>query len=119
VARATSSAALDCAAPRPPVCHCGGARIETILHSEPAMRTLQALAITCLMLGASAGWAADQTCKAAAEEKKLAGAAKTSFLKKCEKDAAAACEMAAADKKLAGAAKTSSVKKCTKDAVGA
>jgi hypothetical protein len=83
------------------------------------MRTLHTLAIICLMLGTSAGWAADQTCKAAAEEKKLVGAAKTSFLKKCEKDAAAACETAAADKKLAGAAKTSSVKKCTRDAVGA
>jgi hypothetical protein len=83
------------------------------------MRTLHAFVITRLMLGTSASWAADQTCKAAAEEKKLAGAAKTSFLKKCEKDAASACETAAADKKLAGAAKTSSVKKCTKEAVGA
>jgi hypothetical protein len=82
------------------------------------MRILHALAITCLMLGTSVSWAADQTCKAAAEEKKLAGAAKTSFLKKCEKDAASACETAAADKKLAGAAKTSSVKKCTKEAIG-
>jgi hypothetical protein len=58
------------------------------------------------------------TCTASAAEKKLAGAAKTSFLKKCESDAAAACELAATEKKLAGAAKTANVKKCMKDAVG-
>jgi hypothetical protein len=39
-------------------------------------------------------------------------------MKKCEKDSAAACDTAAADKKLAGAAKTSFTKKCVKDAVG-
>jgi hypothetical protein len=62
-------------------------------------------------------------CEAKAAEKKLAGAAKTSFLKKCEADAAAAapaggdaCEAKAAEKKLAGAAKTSFVKKCQADA---
>jgi hypothetical protein len=62
-------------------------------------------------------------CEAQAAEKKLAGAAKTSFLKKCEadagagaQDAQAACEKSAADKKLAGAAKTSHVKKCLADA---
>ena len=53
-----------------------------------------------------------------ATEKKLAGAAKGSFLKKCEKDAQASCEAQAGDKKLAGAAKNSFVKKCVKDAVG-
>lgn len=62
--------------------------------------------------------AAALTCTAVAAEKKLAGAAKTSFMKKCEKDAAASCELAATEKKLAGAAKNSNVKKCTKDAVG-
>jgi len=60
------------------------------------------------------------TCADQATEKKLAGAAKTSFMKKCEKDAAAdstkMCESQAADKKLAGAAKTSFVKKCVADA---
>ncbi len=58
------------------------------------------------------------TCNAAAAEKKLAGAAKASFVKKCEKDAAATCDAAAADKKLAGAAKSSFSKKCVQDAVG-
>ena len=47
-------------------------------------------------------------------DKKLAGAAKTSFLTKCERTT---CESQAADKKLNGAAKTSFVKKCVKDAL--
>jgi hypothetical protein len=56
-------------------------------------------------------------CAARATEKKLHGAALSSFMKKCERDAAAAsCEAAAVDKKLAGAAKTSFTKKCIKDA---
>jgi hypothetical protein len=58
------------------------------------------------------------TCQASAEAKKLSGAAKTSHLKKCEKDAKAACEAKSAEKKLAGAAKASFEKKCIKDAVG-
>ena len=37
---------------------------------------------------------------------------------KCQKDATATCETDAAQKKLAGAAKTSHVKKCVNDAVG-
>ena len=68
-------------------------------------------------------FAADASCEAQATEKKLAGAAKTSFVKKCTKDAeqaaSKACETQAADKKLAGAAKTSFVKKCVKDTAAA
>ena len=83
-------------------------------------RVLLAAAITVF---ACTGAYAASTCDAQATEKKLAGAAKTSFVKKCEKDAAAAatatCETQAADKKLAGAAKTSFVKKCVKDASAA
>jgi hypothetical protein len=40
-------------------------------------------------------------------------------MKKCEKDAATVCTEKAAEKKIYGAAKNSFVKKCTKDAVGA
>ncbi len=58
------------------------------------------------------------TCKAQATDKKLAGAALASFMKKCEGDAAKACDTAAADKKLAGAAKASFTKKCVSDSVG-
>jgi len=63
-------------------------------------------------------YAAEPTCSAAAAEKKLAGAAKNSFMKKCEADAQAKCEAVAAEKKLAGAAKNSNVKKCVGEAVG-
>lgn len=76
-----------------------------------------AVAVLCC-LGLSTAWAQDASCQARAAEKKLAGAAKTSFLKKCEKDATAVCQANAAEKKLAGAAKNSYTKKCVKDAVG-
>jgi hypothetical protein len=51
-------------------------------------------------------------------EKKLAGAARTSFMKKCQADALTACTASASDKKLAGAAKASFLKKCQADVVG-
>ena len=56
--------------------------------------------------------------------KALAGAAKTSYMKKCEGDAAGgvACAAKAVDKNgkaLAGAAKTSFMKKCEADAAAA
>lgn len=69
---------------------------------------------------ANAALAADASCEAKAAEKKLAGAAKTSFMKKCEKDSAtASCEAKALSKEgkpLAGAAKAASVKKCMAEA---
>jgi len=61
---------------------------------------------------------AKPTCKVQATDKKLAGAALTSFMKKCETDAGTACDAAAGDKKLAGAARTSFTKKCVADATG-
>ena len=82
------------------------------------MRTaLMALAVVFV---SATTWAqtAPATCKSQATDKKLAGAALTSFMKKCETDAAAACDTSAADKKLAGAAKTSFTKKCVTDSVG-
>jgi len=89
--------------------------VEAVL--EGTMIRLVALAILSIGLTGSA-LAAEATCKAKATEKKLAGAALTSFTTKCEKDAASACDAQAASKKLAGAAKNSFVKKCTSDAVG-
>jgi len=67
---------------------------------------------------------AEPACDAKAAEKKLAGAAKMSFLKKCEREAAggkaqaaeAGCQNQAFMKKLSGAAKTSFLKKCIRDA---
>ncbi|MFL5188447.1 MAG: PsiF family protein [Microvirga sp.] len=78
------------------------------------------LITTLLALGltTTSALAAETTCKAQATDKKLAGAALTSFMKKCESDASKACGSSAAEKKLAGAAKTSFTKKCVTDAVG-
>ena len=58
------------------------------------------------------------TCKTDSADKKLAGAAATSFMKKCQTDATAKCEADSKEKKLAGAAKTSHMKKCVADSVG-
>ena len=75
------------------------------------------LTIALLALGATSAYA-DDTCTSTAMAKKLAGAAKTSFMTKCQKDAGTTCDATAATKKLAGAAKTSFTKKCVSDAVG-
>lgn len=80
------------------------------------------LAVAIFAAGVSAAASAQTPppapdCAARATEKKLHGAALNSFMKKCERDnAAASCEAAAVEKKLAGAAKTSFTKKCVKDA---
>lgn len=80
------------------------------------MRTL--LVLATLLAFAVGAQAEGPSCHSAAAEKKLAGAAKTSFLKKCERDAVAACEATSKEKKLAGAAKASFEKKCVRDATG-
>ncbi len=81
---------------------------------EYPMRTIiLALALTFAATAANA----QATCSVEATNKKLSGAAKTSFLKKCESDAKASCDKQAADKKLSGAAKTSFTTKCVKDSV--
>ncbi len=89
------------------------------------MRAL--IASLTLALLATVAHAGDAACEAKAVDKNgkaLAGAAKTSFIKKCEKEsgaasAGAACAAKAVDKNgkaLAGAAKASFIKKCEKDA---
>jgi hypothetical protein len=82
---------------------------------ETLMRYL-AIAVSLCVFGSCA--LADTTCTSRAEEKKLAGAALTSFLKKCEEDAAAVCDSDSKSKKLSGAALDSHMKKCIADAVG-
>jgi len=72
----------------------------------------------------SAAHAGSDSCEAQATEKKLSGAARTSFVTKCDKDknaqsAEKVCEAQAAEKKLAGAARTSFTQKCVRDATGA
>ena len=79
------------------------------------VRILVACLLSLYAINASA---ADSSCSSQAAEKKLAGAAKTSFMGKCERDAKASCDAAAGEKKLAGAAKTSFTNKCVKDAMG-
>ena len=96
--------------------------------SAPAASAAPAAPATAAAPAAPATAAAPAAdCEKQAAEKKLAGAAKTSFMKKCSGgDAAAApaakltpeqaCDNQVAEKKLAGAAKTSFVKKCIADA---
>jgi len=88
--------------------------------------TLLALGLS-LSFGSAHAADAEAACGEKAAEKKLAGAAKTSFVKKCVADAGGAmaatgaspaCEKSAADKKLAGAAKAAHIKKCTADEKG-
>lgn len=78
--------------------------------------------LTLLTLPVAWAEPAAAACEAKAIDKNgkpLAGAAKSSFMKKCEKQekTAKACEEKAIDKNgkpLAGAAKTSFIKKCEK-----
>ena len=79
------------------------------------MKTI--LVALALSFGA-AGVAQAASCNAQAADKKLAGAAKNSFMKKCESEATAACELDSKKQKLAGAAKNSHMKKCVSDRVG-
>lgn len=82
------------------------------------MRTIWLGSLVLAALLPLTSFAEGASCTASATEKKLAGAAKTSFMKKCEKDATATCDAAAVEKKIFGAAKNSFTKKCVKDAVG-
>lgn len=62
---------------------------------------------------------AQDSCESKAvgkDGKPLAGAAKTSFMKKCQAEACAAKAVGSDGKPLAGAAKTSFMKKCEKGA---
>jgi hypothetical protein len=75
------------------------------------------VAVACLSVS---GAYADSCASKAMDKngKPLAGAAKTSFMDKCMKDAKSACEAKAIDKNgkpLAGAAKTANVTKCVDD----
>lgn len=75
-------------------------------------------AMALALVGVPALAFADPSCVAQATDRKLAGAAKTNFKKKCGADAAAACDKQAAVKKPSGAAKTSFTNKCVADATG-
>jgi type IV secretory pathway TrbL component len=89
-------------------------------------KTLLTALITACALFAGNAFAANAACEAKAVDKNgkpLAGAAKTSFMKKCESEAGgSACATKAVDKNgkaLAGAAKNSFMKKCEADMAAA
>jgi len=85
------------------------------------MRKLPVMLLCCFLTAGAYSQttpATPPTCKSQAADKKLAGAALNSFMKKCEADAQTACDTSAVDKKLSGAAKASFTKKCVTDAVG-
>jgi hypothetical protein len=85
--------------------------------AEEHVMRLVIFAVALALVGVSAH-AQSPTCKGQATEKKLAGAAMNSFMKKCESDAKKTCEADSKDRKLAGAAKNSHMKKCVADTVG-
>ena len=92
--------------------------LSIALFAACALFAGQSFAAAHAMAGGCEAKAVDKNGKA------LAGAAKTSFMKKCEAggDAASTCATKAVDKNgkaLAGAAKTSFMKKCEKDAPAA
>jgi hypothetical protein len=85
-----------------------------IREIDAMIKTFALAALALAIAGAPTLVYADDACTAQATDKKLAGAAKTSFMTKCERTS---CEGQAKDKNLHGAAMTSFVKKCTKDAM--
>jgi hypothetical protein len=92
-----------------------GGRNERPDSGERSMtKTLALAALALCIAGAPTLAFADDACMTQSMDKKLAGAAKTSFMTKCERTS---CQAQAADKKLHGAAETSFVKKCIKDAM--
>ncbi len=84
-------------------------------------KTIQASRLALVVAGSCllAGGALADSCKAQADAKNLHGAAQTSFVNKCEKDAKSKCDSDAKAKGLHGAAETSFKTKCVKDATGA
>ncbi len=76
------------------------------------------LAVVVATFAAGSAFAQDscETKAVGKDGKPLAGAAKTSFMKKCMADSCAAKAVGSDGKPLAGAAKTSFMKKCEKGA---
>ena len=76
---------------------------------------MKRLMLAVLITAFAAGSAMAQSCETKAvgkDGKPLAGAAKTSFVKKCKEDACTTKAVSKDGKPLAGAAKTSFMKKC-------
>lgn len=79
-------------------------------------RIILALLITAFAAGSAMAQTACETKAVGKDGKPLAGAAKTSFLKKCKADACAGKAVDKNGKPLSGAAKNSFMTKCEKDA---
>ena len=76
---------------------------------------IRRIILAALIAGFAVGTAAAQSCEsqaASAGGKPLHGAAKTSFVKKCKRDACASKAVSAEGKPLHGAAKNSFARKC-------
>jgi hypothetical protein len=84
-------------------------------------KTSLAIAV-CGVLAAPLVSAAGNTFGADATDRKLAGAARDTFMAKCHREAAASarvgCDAQASDRQLSGAAKTSFTNRCVIDAAG-
>jgi hypothetical protein len=79
-------------------------------------RILLAAMITAFALGSAVAQESCETKAVSKDGKALAGAAKTSFMKKCMADTCATKAVSSDGKPLAGAAKNSFMKKCEKGA---
>ena len=79
-------------------------------------RIFLAAIVTTLAIGSAAAQSTCDTKAVGKDGKALAGAAKTSFMKKCMADDCATKAVGSDGKALAGAAKTSFMKKCEKGA---
>jgi opacity protein-like surface antigen len=75
-------------------------------------RILLAAIIATFAAGSAFAQESCETKAVGKDGKALAGAAKTSFMKKCTAESCATKAVSADGKKLAGAAKTSFMKKC-------
>ena len=75
-------------------------------------RIFMAAIIATFAAGAAFAQESCETKAVGKDGKALAGAAKTSFMKKCMAESCATRAVSADGKKLAGAAKTSFMKKC-------
>lgn len=81
---------------------------------------MKRILLAALVLSLNFGFAsAQETCESKAvskDGKPLVGAAKSSFLKKCKRDACLARAVGSDGKALAGAAKRSFMQKCQREA---
>ena len=94
--------------------------LSGLLMLSPAGAWAQSVEAPATVAASSPASAPAKTpCDALAADKKLSGAARASFLKKCNDDASnemrAACDLKAGEQKLSGTANRDYVKRCIAD----